>query len=215
MPVIAPTQTILLDIIAQENLKKNAKIEVAFQEKALGTGHAVQCALPAISKLFSTNPTSNLKVIVAYGDTPAIEATTFSKLISQHLQEKNALTIVGFVPADPQGYGRILIDEQGQFLAIREQKDCSSAELLVKVCNSGFICADFPVLNALLPLLENSNAAAEFYLTDVPLLAKNRGFKVGLMVETEESQFLGINTQEQLKKMELIFQNKGVVCAES
>jgi len=142
---------------------------------------------------------------VAYGDTPGVKSETFKKLISYHNDQKNIFTLLAFQSKTPFGYGRIIVDENNEFTAIREQKDCSEEEAKIQICNSGILCANFFELNAILPLIENNNSAKEYYLTDIPIYAKKMGLKIGLMVEQEETQFLGINTQEQLREMEDLY----------
>lgn len=202
LPVISPTQNLVKDIVLKHNFSSPFNIYFGVQDLQLGTGHAVQCGLKEIIHLFQNNIPSNLKILVAYGDTPCVKSETFRRLMNQHEEQKSNFTILAFHAVNPFGYGRILLDKENQFDSIREQKDCTEEEQKIQVCNSGILCANYADLISILPLLDNKNSAKEYYLTDVPFYAKKKGLKVGLMIEKDESQFLGINTQEQLFEME-------------
>ena len=205
LPVISPTQHLVKEIIGVKNFPTDVNINFGYQDKQLGTAHAVHCGTKVIAEIFFKEEIpSDLKIVVAYGDTPAVKSETFKQLISLHEYRKNIFTILSFKAKNPYGYGRIIVDEKNDFVAIREQKDCSQEEEKIQICNSGIICANFSDLITILPMIENKNSANEYYLTDIPIYAKKRGLKIGLMVEEDESQFLGINTQEQLKDMEKV-----------
>lgn len=208
--VISPTQIAVENILKETSFPPGVNIKVAHQLEPLGTGHAAQSGVQAIPLLFSmeTQVPSNLNILIAYGDTPAVQGNTFQTLLNQHTQEKNAFTILAFVAKNPTGYGRILTNHTNQFLAIREEKDCTSTEKQIQLCNSGFLCAKYEDLAHFLPLLQNHNAAKEFYLTDAPLLAQQHGKKVGIRQGVDESELLGINSQEQLAEMEQRFHIK-------
>lgn len=208
--VISPTQTIVEKIIHETPFPDGVKIQVTYQTEPLGTGHAAQSGIHALPALFpmGTGMPKNLNVLIAYGDTPAVQGNTFQTLINQHCNEKNAFTILAFMAEEPTGYGRILTDSTSQFLAIREEKDCTPEEKQVKLCNSGFLCATYTDLAYFLPRLQNHNAAKEFYLTDIPLLARQQGKKIGIRQGVDESELLGINSQEQLAEMEKRFHLK-------
>ncbi len=202
IPVISPTQDLVKEIVLKNPLMNKATVSFAYQDKQLGTAHAVQSAIKSVYSFFENNVPDDLKIIVAYGDTPAVKSDTFKKLIDYHNSQKNVFTILSFIAQNPFGYGRIIVDNENNFVAIREQKDCSFEEEKILVCNSGIICANFYELEKILPMIDNNNSAKEYYLTDIPLYAKNLGMKIGLLVENDELQFLGINTKEQLQDME-------------
>lgn len=202
LPVIAPTQDLVKKIVQEKNLSENMNVHFAYQHEQLGTAHAVNCGINVVQEFFPEKIPDNLKIIVAYGDTPAVKAETFKKLIEQHEEQDNIFTLLAFKANNPYGYGRILVDENNNFTAIREQKDCTLTEEKIQICNSGILCANFFNLKNILPLIENKNSAQEYYLTDIPIYAKKQKLKIGLMIEEEENQFLGINTQEQLRNME-------------
>lgn len=188
-------------IIKTANLDPSAQIHFSYQDQPQGTGHAVQCGIQGIQSHFYQKELQQ-KVLIAYGDTPAIKSKTFAQLIQLHEQDENAFTVLAFEAKNPFGYGRVITDAQNQFLAIREEKDCNDQEKKLNLCNSGIVCGNFKEFEELLPQLENKNAQSEYYLTDVPVLAKNRGDKIGVMTGKEEHEFLGVNSQQQLLELE-------------
>ncbi len=214
--VVSLNQKLIKDIVFDyiDNYKKisntNIKLNFAIQEEQLGTAHAVQCGLVEIIKNFqnSNKLGESDTILIAYGDTPAVRKDTFQSLVETHNRENNDFTILGFDSKNPFGYGRILVDEKNEFVAIREQKDCNSIEETITKCNSGILCAKFQSLQMILPLIKNNNSSNEFYLTDVPFIAKHKNLKIGLVIKEEENEFLGINTQEQLIYMEKLISNR-------
>lgn len=203
--VISPTQTLVEKIISEYQFTKNVKINYAYQEKPLGTGHATQCGISGVEQHFLSPSKSykDLNILVAYGDTPAVTGETFKNFISFHKKNNNIFSILAFVAKNPFGYGRILTDPNDNFESIREEKDCNEEQKKISLCNSGFQCAKYEAMKEYLPLLKNKNAANEYYLTDLPIIAKEAGNKVNYLVGKDESEFLGINSQEQLAEMEI------------
>ena len=206
-PVISQSQNSIKNLIESLHLSASIQVHFAYQNEQKGTAHAVDCGVKEVGLFFENelkekNFYDNLNVVVAYGDTPAIKSQTFKNLLLEHNNKQFDFTVLGFNTKNPYGYGRILVNEKSEFIAIREQKDCSKEEESIELCNSGILCASYRHLIKILPLVENKNAAEEFYLTEVPFLAKKNNLKVGLVIENDEIQFLGINTQEQLISME-------------
>jgi bifunctional UDP-N-acetylglucosamine pyrophosphorylase/glucosamine-1-phosphate N-acetyltransferase len=196
----------IAQIIQDAKFDSQVQICFSYQDTPLGTGHAVSCGIHGIQEHFldslDNSKKEKLNILVAYGDTPAVQADTFKKFIQFHEQEKNIFTILAFKAKSPFGYGRIITDQQGDFLAIREEKDCNEEEKKLDLCNSGLLCGKLMKFTELLPQLENKNSQGEYYLTDVSILAKKSGYKVGVMVGNDEHEFLGVNSQEQLLELE-------------
>lgn len=187
----------------EEILKHNYPSEdigFCYQDTPLGTAHAVQCGLHGLQKKSCNDDDS---ILIAYGDTPNVKSATYKRLLQFHNQEHNVITIIAFYAKNPFGYGRVILDSHGEFLAIREEKDCTPAEKQIQLCHSGVMCAKFEFLNSILPQIKNKNEAAEFYLTDVIQMAKNLGYKVGFIASDHEHEFSGVNTPEQLNALEV------------
>jgi len=184
-----------------------AKVEYAVQEEQLGTGHAAMMA------------ESNLKgkgdaVLVCYGDMPLYKSETIKKLIDRYDTEKPTIAMLTVIFDDPVrwAFGRIVRDEQGEIIAIREQKDCAEDELNIKECNPGFYIFDADWLWDNFKKLKSDNAQKEYYLTDMIGIAKLQGKKIISTQVSEETEVLGINTPDQLNEVEEILIKDRSVC---
>jgi UDP-N-acetylglucosamine diphosphorylase/glucosamine-1-phosphate N-acetyltransferase len=166
----------------------------ALQAEQRGTGHAVLCALEALGEFDGG-------VLILSGDVPLLSADTLGRLASACERSSAGMALVGFRPADPTGYGRILRDEQGRARAIREQRDASEAERAIVECNAGVYCVLAEHLRRELPLLGQDNAAGEIYLTDL-LALRARAGEVAV-IEVDALEVAGVNTPEQLAELEL------------
>ena len=173
-------------------------VDYAEQTEQLGTGHAVKCALDFIGTEGDT--------IVLCGDTPLITGDTLTALVDQHRKQANGVTVLSAIVDDATGYGRIIRNENGEFVKIVEQKDASEEEKQVKEINSGMYVFNSEALSASLGLLSNDNAAGEYYLTDTISLIKKIGLKVSAMPLSGAAvdEIRGVNTMEQLAEAEKI-----------
>jgi bifunctional UDP-N-acetylglucosamine pyrophosphorylase/glucosamine-1-phosphate N-acetyltransferase len=102
----------------------------------------------------------------------------------------------------------VLTGTTGSFKAIREEKDCSSEEKSVHLCNSGFLCSTLKDFETYLPQLRPNNAAGEYYLTDVPGLAVAQNKSVGVFADVTQEELEGVNSQAQLASMAKYLQDK-------
>jgi len=161
------------------------------QKEQNGTGHAVQQAIHLFDD-FSGN------IIVLYGDVPLISSNELKQFITQHESQNNDVTVMTADYPDPTGYGRIIKDN-GVFVKIVEQKDCTVEELKVTEINSGIMVFKSEILKKYLSELQNDNNQAEYYLTDmVEILLKN-GHKVSAWMTDKSEQVYGVNTPEHLE----------------
>jgi len=171
-------------------------IEFIIQPEALGTGHAIQCCRDELLKYNDTN------VVILSGDTPLLKSATIRDIMDNFHKVKIVTTIMN----NPSGYGRI-IETDGVFHKIVEEKDCSLEEKLVKKVNCGVYAFETDVLCKYLPLLQNNNAQNEYYLTDVIELIKN-GEQINIdlydIPEDKQIQIMGVNTIEQLTALEAL-----------
>src|SRR5690606_10165366 len=123
----------------------------------LGTAHAVRQAAAAYGE-------AQGNVLVLYADTPLVTTATIAG-ITARLDAGADMVVVGFRPADPTGYGRLLT-ESGRLRAIREHKDATEAERQIGLVNSGIIGFRAETLRAVIDRIGNANAKGEYYLTD-------------------------------------------------
>ena len=168
------------------------------QTERLGTGHAVRVALDASN-------TGEADILVVYGDTPFIAPKTIKALLGWR-QEGAAAAVLGFCPATPHAYGRLITDGD-QVSRIVEAADASSDELAVGLCNSGVLVADGRKLKAWVHALKNDNAKGEYYLTDVIAFA-NAENDTCRFTEGPVDELFGIDTRADLAVAEGIIQNR-------
>ncbi|HWA00256.1 MAG TPA: bifunctional UDP-N-acetylglucosamine diphosphorylase/glucosamine-1-phosphate N-acetyltransferase GlmU [Caulobacterales bacterium] len=172
---------------------------VVVQDAPLGTAHAVRAAEGALKDF-------NGDAIVLYGDAPLVRAETLEAMFAKRT-EKGGLAVLGFEAANPTGYGRLVLAEDGAVARIVEEKDATEAERAITLCNSGVVCADGGVLFQLLSMVRNDNAKKEFYLTDVVGLGRSAGFATQIVLG-EENQVLGVNSRGELAAAEAAFQQQ-------
>jgi bifunctional UDP-N-acetylglucosamine pyrophosphorylase/glucosamine-1-phosphate N-acetyltransferase len=168
---------------------------VVVQERQLGTGHAVKVAIDALTTL------DDGVVLVTYGDVPLQTTSMLSGLVSAHLSDGNAVTILTATLPDPFGYGRIVRDSSGAVAAVVEEKDATGSERAIGEVNSGIFAFDAAALRSLLGKIGTDNAAGEMYLTDVVALARADGLRVGAGVAEDRWQIEGANTRSQLSAL--------------
>lgn len=172
-------------------------VQFVRQEQQLGTGHAVQQALPNIDP--------EATVLILYGDVPLIRQATLKRLLSSVSENQLALLTVEL--ENPSGFGRIERDEAGSVVAIVEDKDASSAQLAIKEINTGIMALPGKYLHEWLPDLSNNNAQGEYYLTDIIALANTRGVNVFAQQTKDEWEVLGVNDRLQQAQLERVYQS--------
>lgn len=169
-------------------------LQWAKQDRQLGTGHAVQQAMPAIPE--------GARVLVLYGDVPLITPVTLQRL----LDAPRALAVLAAEPADPTGYGRIVRDAEGHVAAIVEHKDADAAQRRIGLVNTGVIAADAALLKRWLDGLRCDNAQGEYYLTDVFAAAARESAAAEVVVVADPMETEGANDPWQLAQLERAFQ---------
>ncbi|MBL1275097.1 MAG: bifunctional UDP-N-acetylglucosamine diphosphorylase/glucosamine-1-phosphate N-acetyltransferase GlmU [Ectothiorhodospiraceae bacterium] len=172
----------------------------AQQTERLGTGHAVEQALPAI-------PDDHL-ILLLYGDVPLITVATLKRLITVSVTEagNDALALLTAKLSDPTGYGRIVRDNDGNIQAIVEQKDATESQLTITEINTGMLAVKGKLLKKWINKLDNNNAQGEFYLTDIVGMAAKDGVPITSANPTEISEIEGVNNKRQLAGLERAFQ---------
>lgn len=172
-------------------------VQFAAQEQQLGTGHAVQQALPLLDP---SEPT-----LVLYGDVPLTRASTLQALTDR--AGRGGYGVLTVTLDDPSGYGRIVRDQHGKVSRIVEQKDATPEQLKIAEINTGIIVAPTERLGGWLAALKNDNAQGEFYLTDAVEMAIEAGLEVVTTQPDEEWETLGVNSKQQLAELERIHQH--------
>ena len=174
-------------------------VAIAHQAEQLGTAHAALQAKAALADFDGI-------AIVCFGDTPFLQPDTIRRL-TERLSAPDAprVAVLGFTPDDAKAYGRIIADESGNIAKMVEFKDASDHERSVKLCNSGVTAVRTADLWPLLGRVGNDNAAGEYYLPDIVMLAIADGDRA-VMVETDADELIGINSRAELAEAESIWQ---------
>ncbi len=173
----------------------NGLCEYVVQEQQLGTGHAVMMAKQAAR--------GSDAIIVLYGDHPFISPVSLRRLSEQHMNQQNTITMMTVTVPSFEGWrkvfahwGRILRNDQGEILGIREYKDTSEGERQLLEVNPAFFCFKADWLWENLKKLKNDNKQKEYYLTDLIAMAVTQQEKIATMsIASEEA--IGINTPEE------------------
>ena len=184
--------------VAGEVRRAAPEAEVFVQAERRGTAHAVLAARAALARGYDD-------VVVMYGDTPLVRPETLAALRAP-LATGAGVAVLGFRPADPAGYGR-LVTEGGDLVAIREEKDASDDERAIGLCNAGLMALDGRSALDLLDRVGDANAKHEFYLTDVVAIARAQGRKAGVC-EVAAEEVVGVNSRAQLAEAEAILQQR-------
>lgn len=198
---LAPARTVVVVGAGREQVERVVMprgAETVVQAPQLGTGHAVQQAQQALAD-FSGD------VLILYGDAPLVTAGTMQRL-RDALTDDVAAVVLGFRPADPAAYGRIIADA-GAISRMVEFKDATPAERAVTLCNSGLMAVRAGDLWPLLARIGNANAAGEFYLPDIIGLAIADGRQCRV-IETDADEVAGANSRAELAHLESLFQTR-------
>ena len=176
-------------------------VETVEQAEQLGTGHAVRMAEGALAGFQGD-------VLILYGDVPLVTTGTMRRMIEAlHGDGGPSVVVLGFRPADPGAYGRVIVGPDGRLDKIVEYKDATPEERAVTLCNSGLMAVRSSDLFRLLARLGNDNAAGEYYLTDLVELARQDGrFSVG--IETDAIEVAGVNSRGELALLEQEWQQR-------
>ena len=173
-------------------------VQFAEQSPQLGTGHAVQMALPQLQPMPKDG-----QVLILYGDVPLIQSTTLNALLQA------AGDGVGLVTQhldNPTGYGRIVRDATGKVICNVEEKDATDAQRKITEVNTGILCLPASHLSSWLAALSNNNAQGEYYLTDLLGMAVQAGVPVHTVTPQHNWEVAGVNSKAQLAALERVWQ---------
>lgn len=175
-------------------------IATAHQAQQLGTGHAVAQAATALAGFDGD-------VLILYGDVPLVSVETMRRMVDRlHGGDSPAAVVLGFRPADPGAYGRVIADADGRIAKMVEYKDASPDERAETLCNSGLMAVRATDLFALLARVGNDNAAGEYYLPDIVMLAASDG-RTSAVIETDAFEVTGVNSRAELAALEAQWQD--------
>ena len=181
----------------EQTLSALGGLEFVLQQPQNGTGHAVQQLLPVLQGFEG-------ELLVLNGDVPLLRPETIEALVHGHRSSGADVTLLTARLADPTGYGRVFVDQQGQVTAIVEHRDCSDEQRRNDLTNAGIYCFNWTALASVLPKLSTDNDQGELYLTDtVAMLPKAMHVEVG-----DPDEVNGINNRNQLAQCETLLQER-------
>ncbi|MEE4185419.1 MAG: bifunctional UDP-N-acetylglucosamine diphosphorylase/glucosamine-1-phosphate N-acetyltransferase GlmU [Gammaproteobacteria bacterium] len=167
------------------------------QAPQLGTGHAVQQALPHLDR--------DAVALVLYGDVPLVQQATLERLVAAATAGPAILTVT---ESNPAGYGRIVRDASGAVAAIVEEKDATAEQRALREVNTGLLAAPVRQLGPWLDALRADNAQQEYYLTDIVASAVTSGVPVTAVAAAAPVEVMGINDKTQLAAAERAIQQR-------
>lgn len=182
------------DFVSKTFSEQISKIKFAYQDEQLGTGHAV---------MQTFNELNNFEgdVLILSGDVPLLKKDTVSKFTEFHNKNNFDASLISAMFENPLGYGRIIRNNNGDFVDIKEDKDSNEEEKKIKEINSGIYIINNKYLFDSLKTLNANNAQNEYYLTDIFKYFKNKGLKIGAFPVKDNKEITGINTLEQLENL--------------
>ena len=174
---------------------------VVVQDPQHGTAHAVRQAEAALAGFAGD-------VLILYGDTPLVTTATMARMLERlRAGDAPAVVVVASRPADPLQYGRIVAEADGTIVKMVEYKDASPEERAVDLCNSGLMAVRAEDLWPLLERVGNDNAAGEYYLPDIVMLAAGDGRR-SAVIEVDADEVAGINSRAELAEVEALWQRR-------
>jgi bifunctional UDP-N-acetylglucosamine pyrophosphorylase/glucosamine-1-phosphate N-acetyltransferase len=195
---LAPERQVVIAGHGREQLEKalGARATIAVQDPQLGTGHAVQQAQGALADFAGD-------VLILYGDVPFVRPETMRAMIERlHAADAPAVVVLGFEPADPLQYGRILAHDDGRIAMMVEYKDATPEQRAATLCNSGLMAVNAADLFGLLAQVGNDNANGEYYLVDIVNIATLEGRACAVIVTDDADEVGGINSRGELAEAE-------------
>ncbi len=195
VPVVGHQKQSVIEFLNSRFSSFKEKIRFAHQDEQLGTGHAIMMTEKIVKGI-------DANILILSGDVPLLSRDTVTRFMNFHHEGGFDASLISAVLDDASGYGRVLRDESGNFIDIREHKDCSDEERNCREINSGIYLIDGKILFDALSSLKTDNVQGEYYLTDVFESFRNRGKSIGAFPVSNIAEISGINTIEQLQTLE-------------
>jgi bifunctional UDP-N-acetylglucosamine pyrophosphorylase/glucosamine-1-phosphate N-acetyltransferase len=200
---LAPARTVVVTGARREQVEAAVSplgVKTVVQGEQLGTGHAVHQAEEAIGGFAGD-------ILILYGDVPLVTTATMARMIERlHGADNPATVVLGFRPAEAGAYGRVIADAEGRIAKMVEYKDATPEERAETLCNSGLMAVRGEDLFALLAQVGNDNAAGEFYLPDIVMLAAKED-RMSAVIETDAAEVAGVNSRGELAVVEASWQH--------
>ena len=186
------------DLVRSE-IESRKNVKFAEQKELLGTGHAVMSCRDYLECFDGP-------VFIIAGDNPMLQSSSVDRLFEE-FEKSGASCVLGTVyKENPFGMGRVLRDEQGNFIGVVEEKDATDEQRKIKEINISYYIFNTPDLLASLDSIRNNNAQKEYYITDVPKILLDAGKKILALPVLKEIECLGVNTQADVAEVEKALQ---------
>ncbi|MDX1692801.1 MAG: bifunctional UDP-N-acetylglucosamine diphosphorylase/glucosamine-1-phosphate N-acetyltransferase GlmU [Ketobacteraceae bacterium] len=166
------------------------------QKEQLGTGHAVQQAIPELEP--------GTRTLILYGDVPLVTEASLNSFMGETATDGCGVLTVKL--EDAAGYGRIIRDDSYHVTQIVEEKDATDAQRQIREVNTGIMLVNTDLLAKWLPLLSNDNAQGEYYLTDIIKMANDEHVSVNATIVSDPMEVEGVNDKVQLANLERLYQ---------
>ena len=173
-----------------KEVMKDENLVFALQKEARGTGHALQCARPALKNEKGI-------IVVLNGDSPLVRSDTIRKFLRLHRRNMNAVSVLSFAATNPDSYGRIVRDASGRVVGIVEQNDAAASQKEIREVNSGVYALQPDALRVLDGIRMN-RSKGEYYLTDIVAAALKKRLRTAAYCIGAEDEFMGVNTRREL-----------------
>jgi bifunctional UDP-N-acetylglucosamine pyrophosphorylase/glucosamine-1-phosphate N-acetyltransferase len=174
--------------------------EMLVQAERLGTAHAALMAEQALAE-------TEGEAVILYADVPLISAATLARMAETRSAQGAGLALLGFTPADPAQYGRVVLEPDGSVARIVEWRDAGPKERAIRLCNAGLFSAPAREMLRWLKAVGNDNAKGEYYLTDIVAIARGEGVRVAV-AEAPSEEVLGVNSRAELAAAEAALQRR-------
>lgn len=175
------------------------------QSEQLGTGHAVQAALPSVAEAIGA---TDGDVLILPGDTPLLRRSTLTQLLESHRESAAALTVMSASVEDPTGYGRLVFARDGSLERIVEERDASAEERLLREVNTSIMVVRQSLLGPALRRVDRRNAQREYYLTDLVAVLHEMGHTTRAWRLEDPDEALGVNDRRQLAHAEAVLRQR-------
>jgi bifunctional UDP-N-acetylglucosamine pyrophosphorylase/glucosamine-1-phosphate N-acetyltransferase len=176
------------------------------QQGQKGTGHALESCREKLASHGALS--SNALLMVLYGDTPLLSASTLQALRESQMSSNAAATLITTTLGDPTGYGRVILDPNQSVTAIVEERACTPQQRLIRVINSGIYCFRADLLWKHLSEVQPNPASGEYYLTDMAEILTRAGHRVAALHCADPDELLGINTRMELADADRVLRER-------
>lgn len=193
--IVGHQKQTVMDFITDTFKNDMDKISFASQDEQLGTGHAVMQTKSELENFDGDT-------LILSGDVPLLRHETVENFLNFHNANNFSASLLSANFENPHGYGRIVRDENGNFVDIIEEKDANEEVKKIAEINSGIYIVDNKNLFEALKTLKTDNAQGEYYLTDIFNYFKDNNMKIGAVPTENNIEITGVNTVEQLEEME-------------